>query len=108
MIFCPFPGDKPVARALALMTTANLPSVNASPEGTNGESARAWRHVNSGRYKSEDPEAIYLLVLNQADEKEQRKNVLGSSRIRIAQDRTPADAQENHAITRDRIAPWVR
>ena len=49
-----------MARALALMTTANLPSVDASPEGTNGESARAWRHVNSGRYKSEDPEAIDL------------------------------------------------
>ena len=47
-----------MARALALMTTANLPSV-ASTEGTNGESARAWRHVNSGRYKSEDLGAIH-------------------------------------------------
>ena len=55
---------------------ANLPSVDASPEGTNGESACAWRHVNSGRYKSEDPEAIRPLVLNQADEKDQRKDHL--------------------------------
>ena len=66
-----------MARALALMTTAKSPLGGRQPEGTNGESARAWRHVNSGRYKSEDPESHRPLVLEQADEKEQRKIVLG-------------------------------
>ena len=48
-----------------------------APEGTNGESARAWRHVNSGRYKSEDLHGSHSpVVLNQVDEKEQRKNRL--------------------------------
>ena len=50
--------------------------MDSSAEWTNGESARAWRHVNSGSYKSEDPAAIDFFSAESSGRERTKENRL--------------------------------